>query len=571
MATVIVASGKPLELAALRELICAAGHSVTGEATSGAHALRLVRDMPPDLLVLATDLAKMSGLEVVRRIKAHSELTKTLLYGEETASHFIQRCYNAGADGFVGKHEAPEELQRAVSGVLTGHRYFPRVENINTRRRAIANEENPLAALSSRELTILTYLARGFPNNAIAHELSLSEKTVSAHRSRLRQKLNANSLVELLDIANQHGILSKSRDADSDAAAETADAAVLRAMLDGTPLPLHVRDLQGRLIQCNEAFLQLHATTFDAVAHTSFDVLDGFAPDTARDLQARYLDRLASGRPFAVERCELARRGHRVVLHVWGTPWRDENGVLLGMICGTLDVTGREDMLKALALERDGTAEFLAGTNRFIAALSGEFKPTSALLLSLQTYAPATLAEQACETAARLERLAGAIDNLLRIEQGRSTTSTDRAVPATLVSAVVETQRAEIEARRCTLTLRAEGDIETPLRIDTTNFEHVVRLLLGRQSVHWPDSLLDITLAIHETNLSLRRVTLTIDTTPRKESSRDATSRPITVLAEAGGDLALILCRRHVEWLRGSLEFGRTPNQVIVEFLTPVA
>jgi DNA-binding NarL/FixJ family response regulator len=185
MANVIVASGQPVELAALAEIVRGSGHKVIAEVTSGQKALRLVRDERPDMLVLATDIPLVDGIEVLRRLKSSGVTTRVLLYGEAGAKHIVQHSFDAGADGFVGRDESAEELRRAIGGVLSGHRYFPYFEKVEWLARKRLDPANPVSALSQRELTILRYLARGVPNIQIAQELSLSPKTVSAHRNRL--------------------------------------------------------------------------------------------------------------------------------------------------------------------------------------------------------------------------------------------------------------------------------------------------------------------------------------------------------------------------------------------------
>jgi PAS domain S-box-containing protein len=354
------------------------------------------------------------------------------------------------------------------------------------------------------------------------------------------------------------------------------DIASLRAMLDGTPLSLHVRDRQGRLVACNAAFLALHEATFEALRGTYFDALDGLPPETARALHERYLERVRTGQPVTLERCELERHGRRTLLHVWATPWRGDDGALLGMVCGALDVTGREDMLKALALERDGASAVLAGTNRLVQALCDELEPVAGLLHEVEARlreAPdAQLASVAGATAKRIERFARGVTDLLAFEAGRPGFAVDRVLPAALTREIVEALRPECEARGCALTLNVSGDEGTALRLDGANFERVAHLLIAQQVVRWPGCALAISLELGDAGPGLCRLTLAITALPRETEPPGAKAGHAGALAQAGGHLALILCRRYVELMHGVLQgsdSAAASTRVAMELLLP--
>jgi PAS domain S-box-containing protein len=357
-------------------------------------------------------------------------------------------------------------------------------------------------------------------------------------------------------------------------AAPQRDIASLRAMLDGTPLSLHVRDREGKLVACNAAFLALHESTFEVLAGTRFDALDGFAPETARALQARYLERVQTGQALALERCELERHGRRALLHVWATPWRGDDGALLGMVCGALDVTGREDMLKALALERDGASAMLAGTNRLVLALCDELEPVAALLHqveSRQASAPdAALADEAGAAARRIERFTRGVADLLNIEAGRPGFVAERVIPAALAREVVEALRPECEARGCAVTMRVSGEASAEFQLDRAIFERVVHLLLALQVVRWPGCPLELSLDLRDAGPGLHRLALAIEAMPRQNAPSGNDAGRAGALAEAGGNLALILCRRYVEWMHGTLQYASgeaVPARVAIELL----
>jgi PAS domain S-box-containing protein len=562
MANVIIASGQPIERAALSEIVRAAGHQVLGEADSGYEALQMVRSAKPDLLVIATDLPKIIGLEVVRRLKVRELPPKMLLYGSETAAHLIQRCYEAGADGFVGKHEEAGGLRRAINGVLAGRRYFPDTVPAGGSVRTGGSQPNLLSALSQREVTILTYLARGLSNTEIARELSISEKTVSSHRAHLRDKLNARSLVELVDIARRHGLLPGA-EADAPARGEMPgasadDIAMLRAMLDGTPLPLHVRDREGHLVACNAAFLTQNETTFEAVEGSLLTDMDWFDRAALVQLHERYLASVRTGEPVRADR-EMVRHGRRIVLHIWATPYRSEAGELLGMVCGSLDVTGREDMLRALALERDHSAEVTGGLERLLDALCQELAPLPTLLRDTkqQLEVDSELARHANVAAGRLEQILAAVTDVVALGRGSLRIAIARVAPVALTEQVIARQQSGAAAYGCSLSLRVSGTAADPVPLDGDAFSQLIYLMLGRQIIRCAGCSLQISLDVSPDAVGRQWLTFDIDVLPQPDAAEVSRS---SRLVQAGGDLALLLSRRLVEHMHGTLQIIRSAD-----------
>jgi len=146
MARVVIASGRPVELSALADIVRAAGHEVVGEADTGRKALLFVRDVMPELVMISTDLPMFNAPDFMRRLGAigPKKRTRTLLYGDADAKLLVQACYDAGIDGFVGRHENVDELRRAVTAILSGHRYFPSREILVGGRLSLRGIRIPL-------------------------------------------------------------------------------------------------------------------------------------------------------------------------------------------------------------------------------------------------------------------------------------------------------------------------------------------------------------------------------------------------------------------------------------------
>jgi two-component system response regulator EvgA len=117
------------------------------------------------------------------------------------------RCMQAGAAGYVCKQQDLTELLSAIKAVLSGYSYFPN-QALHPVRAAMttANESEMVQRLSGRELMVLQQLAKGKSNKEIADGMFLSNKTVSTYKTRLLFKLNAKSLVDLIDLAQRHGL-----------------------------------------------------------------------------------------------------------------------------------------------------------------------------------------------------------------------------------------------------------------------------------------------------------------------------------------------------------------------------
>jgi two-component system response regulator EvgA len=195
---------------AVRTILEQNGWEVVGEASSGVDALTVVRQHHPDLVILDIGIPKMDGLMVISRLRGDSNDHKPgiIVLSAQNPDHLAARCLHAGATGFVYKGKELQELVCAAKAVMQGNMYFPSVALHPCGERGAALSEAALIEqLSDRELVVLQHLARGALNKTIAATLMLSEKTVSTYKSRLQEKLNAATLLELTDIARRNGLV----------------------------------------------------------------------------------------------------------------------------------------------------------------------------------------------------------------------------------------------------------------------------------------------------------------------------------------------------------------------------
>jgi DNA-binding NarL/FixJ family response regulator len=179
--------------------------AVVGEAASAAEAMRLDADLRPDVIVLDIALPGVSGIEILRRVLSRRPEACVLMFSMYQDGIYATRAINAGARGYVSKSSAPDLLVEAVRSVAAGLRYLsPDVQSAMSKQSSSANQ---LAeTLSPRELEVLRLLAQGFGVEEIGERLGLSPKTAANHQSSIKQKLGADSALQLMLIAQQYGL-----------------------------------------------------------------------------------------------------------------------------------------------------------------------------------------------------------------------------------------------------------------------------------------------------------------------------------------------------------------------------
>lgn len=181
---------------------------VVGQADNGVDALRMAREMKPDIVILDITMPGLDGLEVTTRVRAMPRPAKVLVLSSHLPESFSLRCMQAGAAGYVSKTDDLSELVKAVRAVMSGYTYFPEVALSSVNRcDLMSTEAQCLSNLSHREVLILQQLARGMSNKEIAEVMLLSNKTISTYKGRLIDKLRVRSLVDLADLARRNNLI----------------------------------------------------------------------------------------------------------------------------------------------------------------------------------------------------------------------------------------------------------------------------------------------------------------------------------------------------------------------------
>lgn len=180
--------------------------SVTGEADTGAQAIKLVREIPCDVVLLDISLPDRNGIEVLKQIKKELPKLPVLMLSMHTEHEFAVRALKAGASGYLTKQSAPMQLVAAIRHVSAGKKYItPSLAEEVANMLSGELDQPAHKMLSDREYQTLCLIASGKTLSGIATELLLSPKTVSVYRSRVLEKLRLrnNSEITRYAIKNQ--------------------------------------------------------------------------------------------------------------------------------------------------------------------------------------------------------------------------------------------------------------------------------------------------------------------------------------------------------------------------------
>jgi len=187
------------------------GIEVVAEAASGEEAVDQVRQYSPDVVLLDVNMPGIGGLEAARRMLRVDPEVRIIALTVYEEGPLLKRMIDAGAAGYLTKGCEVSEMVTAIRRVSRGERY---IASEIAQRLALGMlpgaESSPLEALSNREMQILLMLTQGQKPQVISRKLHLSPKTVSTYKTRLQEKLNVRSDVELIRLAMQCGMLDKS-------------------------------------------------------------------------------------------------------------------------------------------------------------------------------------------------------------------------------------------------------------------------------------------------------------------------------------------------------------------------
>lgn len=182
------------------------GTEVVGEADSGRMALKLTRELKPDVVIMDITMPDLNGIEATRQI--HSEIpgVKVIALSMHSDKRLVAGILMAGASGYLLKEDCDSgELARAIRAVATNQTYLsPKIGEVVIKdyvRHLSMNTSSPFSILTPRECEVLQLLAEGKNTKEIASSLHVSVKTVETHRNKIMEKLDIRSIAELTKYA----------------------------------------------------------------------------------------------------------------------------------------------------------------------------------------------------------------------------------------------------------------------------------------------------------------------------------------------------------------------------------
>lgn len=182
------------------------GFEVVGQAADGLEAVRLARDLKPEIAVLDRSMPLLNGVEAAKEIKLASPDTRLILLTMDTNENHLLEALRAGFNGCVLKSYEARELIVAIRTVMNGGSYL-HPELSKTLVEAYTSRTNPRPdVLSHRERQVLQLLAEGKRTRDVAELLSLGVKTAESHRTRIMKKLGIKETAGLVRYALREGV-----------------------------------------------------------------------------------------------------------------------------------------------------------------------------------------------------------------------------------------------------------------------------------------------------------------------------------------------------------------------------
>ena len=222
MIRVLLADDHAVMRRGIRDILeCDTEIEVTGEAGDGREAIQLAEKLKPDVMIVDLGMPELNGLDAIRHIRREQPDVELLVFSMHDSEELIREVFAAGARGYVLKSDAALYLTEAVRSLFCHKPFFtPRISEAILNSLVLSGgndgrtEGMGHGPLSSREREILQLLAENKSNKEIASRLGISVRTVETHRRSVMQKLNANSIVELVHYAIRNGIVQSSRATD---------------------------------------------------------------------------------------------------------------------------------------------------------------------------------------------------------------------------------------------------------------------------------------------------------------------------------------------------------------------
>ena len=204
--SVLIVDDHPIVRQGLSQLINAEHDlMVCGDAATVDEAMQSLDSADPDVVIIDLSLADSDGLELIKQIRNKTRQLPVLVLSMHDENMYAERLLSAGANGYIMKQAAADQLLTALRRVLAGGVYVSEDLGVSMVERLAGSEgkqdSNPFERLSNRELQVMNLIGRGQTTREVAENLNLSVKTVESHRQRIKKKLNLQTSAQLVHFA----------------------------------------------------------------------------------------------------------------------------------------------------------------------------------------------------------------------------------------------------------------------------------------------------------------------------------------------------------------------------------
>ena len=182
---------------------------VIEQASDGAECLEKLQHVFPDILLLDINMPNVNGIEVLEEIKKKNIPVKVLMLTVHSEVEYLVQAVDIGANGYILKDSGSEELKKAIQSVMEGDSYIQPslIPSLNSRLVNRDIDKEKIAALTKREMEILTQIAGGMFNKEIAMNLNISERTVKNHISNIFKKIDVSDRTQAAVFAIRNNIV----------------------------------------------------------------------------------------------------------------------------------------------------------------------------------------------------------------------------------------------------------------------------------------------------------------------------------------------------------------------------